>query len=213
MSVPKGRNCRVEIAATFSAAKTVTAVTKASPGVATITSHGLAEGAIGYWTISAGMTELDGMAGSVDATATNTFNVEGVDTTNFTTWSAGTFTPVATWLTLSTSTSYSIAGGDADEIDKSTLLDNTHQLDYGLLGAETVSFDALSDSQLAAALQIEAAARANTAIVFRITLSNGERRVFRGLPTLPSESLNISQAATGSFKVAVVGRVLRLPTA
>ena len=30
MSVPKGRNCRVEIAATFSAAKTVTAVTKAN---------------------------------------------------------------------------------------------------------------------------------------------------------------------------------------
>ena len=213
MSVPKGRNCRVEIAATFSTAKTVTAVTKASPGVATSTSHGLAEGTIGYWAISAGMTELDGMAGSVDATATNTFNVEGVDTSGFTTFSAGTFTPAATWLTLSPATSYSIAGGDADEIDKTTLLDNAHQIDYGMLGAETVSFDQLSDTQHAAALQIEAAARANTDVTFRITLSNGERRVFRGMPTLPGESLQISQAAQGSFKVAVKGRVLRLPAA
>lgn len=213
MSVPKGRNCRVEIAATFSTAKTVTAVTKASPGVATSTSHGLAEGTIGYWAISAGMTELDGMAGSVDSTATNTFNVEGVDTTGFTTFSAGTFTPAATWLTLSPATSYSIAGGDADEINKTTLLDNAHQIDYGMLGAETVSFDQLSDTQHAAALQIEAAARANTDVTFRITLSNGERRVFRGMPTLPGESQQISQAAQGSFKVAVKGRVLRLPAA
>jgi hypothetical protein len=56
-----------------------------------------------------------------------------------------------------------------------------------------------------------AAARAGTSMTFRITLSNGERRVFRGVCSLPGESQGISQAATGSFKVAVKGRVHRLP--
>ena len=213
MSNVKGRNIKVEISQTLGVAKTVSGVTKASPGVATSTAHGLAEGTIGYWTVTAGMTELDGMAGSVDATATNTWNVEAVDTTNFTTFTAGTFTPVATWVTLSPATGYDLAGGDADEIDVTTLLDNIHKVDFGLLGAETVNFNQLSDTQAVAALQIEAAARAGTDVTFRITLPNGERRVFRGVPSLPGESLALSQAANSSFKVAVKGRVLRLPVA
>ena len=139
--------------------------------------------------------------------------VEAVDTTNFTTFTAGTFTPVATWVTLSPATGYDLAGGDADEIDVTTLLDNIHKVDFGLLGAETVNFNQLSDTQAVAALQIEAAARAGTDVTFRITLPNGERRVFRGVPSLPGESLALSQAANSSFKVAVKGRVLRLPVA
>lgn len=213
MSVPKGRNCRVEVAATFSTPITVTALTKASPGAATASAHGMSAGAVGYWTVSAGMVELDGMAGSVQGVATNTFNVERVDTSGFSTWTAGTFTPAATFTTLSKSTSYSIAGGDADELDASTLLDTNRQVEFGLLGAETVSFNQLSDLQSTGMVAIEAAARAGTPLLFRITLSNTERRVFYGTVTMPNEEQGISQLATGAFKVAVKGRVLRLPVA
>lgn len=213
MSVPKGRNCRVEIAATFGSAKTITALSKASPGQVTSTSHALTAGTVGYYVMAAGMTELDQMAGSVQGVATNTWNVEGVDTTSFGTFTAGTFVPASTFLTLSNSTGYSIGGGDADELNVETLLDTNHKIEFGMLAAETVSFDHLSDTQLAAALQLEAAARASTDVLFRITLSNGERRVFRGVPSLPGESQSLSQVATGSFKVAIKGRVLKLPVA
>lgn len=213
MSVPKGRNCRVEVALTFTTAKVVTAISKANPGVATSSAHALAEGAIGYWSGIVGMTELEKMAGSVDGTLTNTWNVEGVDTTNFGTFVSGNFNPAGTFSTLSPATSYQMGGGDADEIDMTTLLDTNRQIDYGMLGAETVSFDQLSDMQHVAVKFIEAAARAGTEVLFRVTHSNGERRVFYGVPTLPGESMQLSQAATGSFKVAVRGRVLRLPAA
>ena len=213
MSVPKGRNCRVEIAATFATPITVTGLTKASPGVAAAAAHGMTAGTLGYWTVAAGMTELDQMAGSVQGVTSGNFNVERVDTTVFATWSAGTFTPAATFTTLSKSTSYAIAGGDADELDASTLLDTNRQIDFGLLGAETVSFNHLSDLQSTGMVAVEAAARAGTPLLFRITLSNTERRVFYGTVTMPNEDQGISQLASGGFKVAVKGRVLRLPVA
>lgn len=216
MTVPKGRNCKLEVAASYATAVAPTALTKASPGEATLTAHGLTAGTIGYWTVLTGMLELNGWVGSVQGVATNTWNVERVDTTGFSTWvsnASNTFTPVATWTTVSPATQYAIGGGAADELDLTTLLDTARQIEYGMLAAETVSIDILSDMQTTALVAIEAAARAGSSMTFRITLSNTERRVFRGIPSLMSETQGISQAATGSFSVAVKGPVLRLPVA
>ena len=214
MSVPKGRNCRVEIAATFAAVKTLTAITKAVPPVVTSAAHALAEGTIGFFDTAVGMDELLGVAGSVDATATNTFNAEGLDSTGYGTFTSGTFTPVATWLTLSTSTQYEIGGGDADTIDGTVLLDRIKQETNGLLGAQTVTLSKFSDMQLPVLALIRSAALNDGFIVCRITLSNGERRVFRGQPGLPGESQgNNGALATSSFSVKVKGQVLMLPIA
>ena len=62
MANGKGRNIRVEIAATYSAAKVVTAVTLASPGVATSTAHGMANDTVGYFTGVGGMAQLESQA-------------------------------------------------------------------------------------------------------------------------------------------------------
>lgn len=212
MSVPKGRNTRVEVAATYAAAKTVSAITNASPGVATSTAHGLANGTIGYFSGVEGMVELEDQAASVDNTATNAFDVEGLATTSFGTFSGSAdFTPVATWLTLSNSTGYTIGGGNADELDATTLLDTSKKTEFGMNAADTVTIDGFSDSQLPARAIVQAAARAGTDVVFRFTLSNGERRVFRGQPSLPGEAMSVNQKATGSFNVAVKGQVMYLP--
>lgn len=214
MSVHKGRAVRVEVALTFAAAKTISAITKASPGVATSTSHALTEGTIGYLSSVGGMTELEDQVASVDATATNTFNLEGLDTTGFTTFStSASFTPVATWGTVSATTGYEISGGEADQLDLTTLLDNQRQLDVGMLAAQVLKFDALSDLQAAAMAFISAAARAGTMVIMRVTLSNGERRIVRGYPTLPSESLAVNQVASGSFSVISKKQLLMLPVA
>lgn len=213
MSVPKGRNCRVEIAATYAAAKTVTSITKAVPPVVTSSAHALAEGTIGYFDTVVGMEELLGCAGSVDATATNTFNAEGIDSTSFGTFTSGTFTPVATWLTLSSATSYEIPEGSADELDATTLLDRIKQTQAGLLAAQNVQLSKLSDMQLPALALVRAAALNDGYIVVRITLSNGERRVFRGQPSLPGESLGLNALATSGFGIKVKGQVLMLAAA
>ena len=78
-----GRGVRVEIGTTEGAAKTVSAVTKANPGVATSTAHGLLTKSVGYFDTVAGMDELLGQAIRLGTVATNTFDLEGLDTSNY----------------------------------------------------------------------------------------------------------------------------------
>jgi hypothetical protein len=215
MSTQKGRNVRVEVAATYTAAKTVSTISLAAPAlVTTSVAHAMAEGTIGYFSGVTGMTEIEGQAASVDTTLASTFLTEGISTVGYGALSGTcSFTPVATWTTLSTSTSYQIGGGEADQIDTTTLLDVVKQSDVGMLAAQSVSFDSFSDPQLAAMVLLEAAAVSGSYVVMRITFPNGERRVFRGIPSLPGESVAVSAMATGSFSVTVKGRVLKLPAA
>lgn len=212
MATQKGRNVKVEIALTFATAKVVTSVTKASPGVVTSTAHALTDGAIGYFDAITGMDEIFGQAASVDAPAANTFNLEGLDTTVFgTAATAGSFTPVATWGTLSTSTDYEIGGGSAEQLDETALLDKFQKFTNGMLAAQTVTLNGFSDPQNTAMAFVRAAARSDGFVVVRITLNNGERRVFRGQPSLPGESLAVNQMAKGSFSINVKGEVLSIP--
>lgn len=144
MANVKGRGVTVEIAATYGTAKTVTAVTKASPGVATSTSHGLANDTVGYWSGVTGMAQLEGQATRVKNQSTNAFDLQGLNTTNYATFTAGTFTPVSTWATLSEATSYDIGGGAAEKLDVTRLLDITKQEEQGLLPVGTVSMNVLA---------------------------------------------------------------------
>jgi hypothetical protein len=204
MTTAVGRNVRLEIGLTYSAAKVVTAVTKALPGVASSAAHGLANGSVGYWTVSAGMTELDGQASRVYNQAAGTFEIQGVDTTNYGTFTAGTYTPVATLGTLAEAVGYEIGGGAADAQDDTKLLDSKHRNFSGLLAAQNVNITIKNQTVNSAVLDaIESAAKNLTSLVWRITLHDGAVRVFRGVPSLPGESLQSGALASGSFTILV----------
>ena len=211
MANVKGRNVKIEIAATYGADKTVTAVTLASPGVATSTSHGMANDTVGYFHTVSGMAQLEGQACRVKNQATNTFELQGLNTTNFSAFTAGTFTPVATWQTLSESTSYDIGGGASEKIDVTRLIDIVKQEEQGLLPVSNMSCDVIAqDTPSAAMLLLEAAVQSQTAVVIRITLGNGAVRIARGEPSLPGESVQVGAVGTGSLDFAVKGFVLKL---
>jgi hypothetical protein len=210
MTTALGRNCKLEVALTYSAAKTVTAVTLASPGVATSSAHGLANGQVGYWTVTGGMPQLDGQATRVYNQAANAFDLQGLNTSGFTAFTAGTFTPVATWGSVAEAIGYNIGGGAADSLDDTRLSDVIKQEINGLLAADSAQIDILSPTYNTATMQaIEDASIAQTYMVFRITLADGSVRVFRGIPSRPGESLQRGQLATGSFQVKVKGFALK----
>lgn len=213
MTAVIGRGVRVEVAATYSAAKTVTAITQASPGVATSAAHGLTDGTVGYLSGISGMVQLEGMAVRVDAPATNTINLESLDTSAFSAFSGTcSLTPVATWQTLGIATSYSIGGGEAEKLDNTTLLDDVKQELNGQLASQSVSINVNAETFNSAAMAlIEAAARAANSLVFRITLKDGSVRVFRGEPSLPGEDVQKGAIGTGSFSVSVKGFVIKTP--
>lgn len=207
-----GRNVRVEVSKTETAAKTVTAVTQANPGVASSTAHGLLDGSVGYFAGVAGMSQLEGQAARVDTVLTDSFALQGINTTGYPAYTAGTFVPVSVWSTLSRAASYDIGGGDADQIDTTVLLDVIKQTANGLLAAQSVKFDLKLDTTDEEALTlVRAAALSQAYLVFRITLSDGCQRIFRGQPSLPGENVGQGALGTGSFSVTVKGSVLFLP--
>ena len=83
----------------IAAAKTITGITKATPGIVTSAAHGFADGDLILLDI-AGMTELDGLLYRVYAKTTDTFqlakltNDGAISTASYTTFTSGTATAV-----------------------------------------------------------------------------------------------------------------------
>jgi hypothetical protein len=211
MGTVVGRGVKLEVALTFSGAKTVTAVTLASPGVATSTSHGMANGTVGYWTATGGgMPQVDGQATRVYNQSTNAFDLQGLNTAGYSAWISGTFIPVATWGTLAEMIGYNIGGNSAPDLDDTKTNDVIEQFLPGLLPADSVQIDLLSQTFNGTVMQlIEDAAIQLTYQVYRVTLADGSVRVWRGIPSRPGESLQRGQLATGGFQTKTKGFVLR----
>lgn len=201
-----GRGVRVEIGMTEGTPKTVSGVTLADPGVATSTSHGMASKSLGYFQNVSGMVQLEGQSVRLQSVATNTFNLEDIDTTSYPAFTAGEFVPVLTWGTLGRTTGYDTGGGGGEKLDDTVLLDDGKQEIQGLLSAQSVTFNlnpaTISDSAMT---KLRKTARAAGYLVFRITLKDGNVRHFRGQPSLPGESVQKGAIGTGNFSVTVKG--------
>lgn len=222
-SIIVGSGVRVEIGLVEGAAiATLTAVSLATPGVASFSSaHGLAFGSAGYFTNVTGMDPLDGQASRVDDTGSpsnTTFGLTDIDTSDFPAFTAGEFIPVTQWSTLSQSTQYQLGGGAAKTEDIGTLIDTREKLLSTQNAAETVTIDVRSlkeDNQAMA--MIRQVARKLGYLVFRITLptdagqSIGAQRLFRGQPSIPGESVQEAATGTGTLSVTIVGQVCYLP--
>jgi hypothetical protein len=210
MTTARGINVKLEIALTFSAAKTVTAVTKAAPGVATSATHGLADGTVGFWTVTDGMVELHEQATRVKNSLASSFELQSLDTATYSTFTAGTFTPALTWGTLSEAVGYSIGGGSANALDDTRLIDTKTRNVNGLLGAQNVTIDMRNQTVNSTIMdKIETFARTQQNLLFRITQFDGAVRVFYGMPSMPGESVASGQLASGQFGVTVPQWVLK----
>ncbi len=205
-----GRGVRVEVGKTEGSPIAVSAVTKAKPGVATATAHGLSAKSVGYMTGVTGMSQLDGQGVRLGTTTTNTFELENINTTDFPDYTAGNFVPITVWSTLVPATQYTVGGGDADRQETTVLIDDIKQFINGLLAEQTVTIPVRSETVPSeASAIIEDAARRSLYIVFRITLKDGSTRVWRGQPSLPGEDVGLGAVGSGSFAVTVKGFVLK----
>ena len=211
MSNVKGRGVRVEIAATYSADKTVTDITLASPGVATSAAHGMANDTVGYFHTVGGMSQIEKQAVRVKNQATNTFELQGLNTTGYSAFTSGSFKAVATWATLSESTSYSLGGGSSEKLDVTTLLDVVRKEELGLLPVQSVSMNIIAqDTPSAAMLLLESAVQTQGLVTVRITLPNGAVRVFTAEPGTAGEDVQQGAIGTGTLDFAVKGFILKL---
>lgn len=205
-----GRGIRIEVGSVEGSAKTVSAVTQADPGVASSTAHGLLTKSVGYFSGVSGMVNLEGQAARLGTILTDSFSLPDLKTTNLPAFTGTcSFIPVTTFATLGRITSYSIGGGEGEKLDDTVLLDNIKQELQGLLAAQTVTFNlnqpTISDSAMTL---LRTTARESGYLVFRITLNDGNVRVFRGQPSLPGEDVQKGAIGTGTFSVTVKGFVI-----
>lgn len=197
-----GRGITVQYASTLGSPLSPTAVTKANPAVGTLTSHGMADGAVGYWTVTAGMVELNNQAAHVMATSANTFTMNGLVTTGYSTYTAGTFTPASAWSTIAEAASYSVGGGAASTLDDTRLYHTRTSNIAGLLAPQDLTIDVRNADVAGAAMAaVEAAAQTSTALLFRIMQGSKTLRVYFGIPSLPGESVQAGGLASGQFNI------------
>src|SRR5690242_5008086 len=128
----KSQNALLRVSTATSAAKTITAITNANPAVCTSSAHGLVAGTIIVMTVVVGMTELNNRAFVVANPAANTFELKGIDSTNYGVYVSGGSATPQTMTAIGEVVSAGGFDGVADEIDTTHLRSTAKEYLIGL---------------------------------------------------------------------------------
>lgn len=180
MSVKKWSNVAVAMQSALGSALTITAITKANPGVVSSTAHGLLDGEYVVLEVQ-GMHQVNGRVFRVANKTADTFELEGENTTLFDAFSSGTAAKITFGTSITTSTSLSSSGGDFEFIDTTTIHQGQKTQIPGLPNPATYTFDNLWDVSDAGLLAMKAASDAQAQRAFKFTFgSGGQIMVFNG---------------------------------
>ncbi len=128
MTIHTNSGLKLYMESAIAAAKTISGITKAAPGVISSTAHGFANGDNVLLEIQ-GMVELHGYLCKVVSTATDTFQVAdvngttGIDTTLFSTFTSGTAKKVTLGTSITGVQDFNFAGGEIKVEDTTTVND------------------------------------------------------------------------------------------
>jgi hypothetical protein len=178
-TVVKWSNVQVAIQSALAAADTITAITKASPGVASSTSHGMTDGMFAKITAT-GMHQVDQRVFRIDNAAANAFDLEGENTTAYDTFTAGTAEAITFGITMATAVGLTASGGDFDFIDITTIHDNVRKQVPGIASAASYSFECLWDPADTALLALKAASDNQSQRAIKFLFAGGQIVVFTG---------------------------------
>jgi len=186
MAVTKWSNVAIAMQSALAAAKTLTAITKASPGVVSSTAHGYSNGDFVYLDVQ-GMWQLHGRVFRVASVATDTFQLEdvsggtGLSTAAFDTFTSGSAYKITFGTSITTATSMNVSGGDYSMIDTTTIHGNQKSEVPGLPNSLTMTFDNLWDPTDAGQAAMKSASDAQAIRAFKFTFGTGGKiMVFAG---------------------------------
>jgi hypothetical protein len=153
-------------------ADTITAITKANPGVVTSAAHGMANGAYVVMTVN-GMWQLNGKVVRVANTTASTWEIEGIDTTLYDTFASGSSQEITFGTSITSATTMTAAGGDFAFIDVTTIHTNQKAQIPGLANPQTFTFENLWDVADAAQIAMKAASDQQAQRAFKFTFGTG----------------------------------------
>ena len=178
-SARKWSNVAVAMQSALATAITITAISKASEGVATATNT-LVNGDYVFLTVN-GMWQLNSRVARVKSVSGTNFTLEGIDTTSFDTFTSGSAEKITFGTSITTATSLSSSGGDFDFIDTTTIHGHARTQMPGLPNPATFSFDNIWDVSDAGLLAMKSASDAQAMRAFKFTFgTGGQIMVFAG---------------------------------
>ena len=182
------KNVNVSMQSAIAAAKTITAISQAATAVVQCTAHGYANGDIVYLEVQ-GMRQLNEKACRVASVATDSFQLEGINSTGFDAFTSGTAAKVTLGTSISTATSISASGGEFDMIDTTTIHDNARSQMPGLPSAISFTMEHLWDVSNAGQSAMKLASDNQDRRVFKFQFGSGGKVIyfagyvgFTGLP-------------------------------
>jgi hypothetical protein len=185
-TITKMSNVAIAMQSALAAAKTISGITKADPGVVSSTAHGYSNGDFILLTVQ-GMWQLDGRVFRVCNQATDSFQLEevsggtGIDTTNFDTFSSGTAEKITFGTSITTAADVQMAGGDYDFLDTTVIHSNVKSQIPGTANPFTATIDHLWDPTDAGQVALLAASEAQAKRAFKFTFGTGGKiMVFAG---------------------------------
>ena len=181
MATPKKwSNVAVAMESARGSALVISGITKASPGVVSSTAHGLSNGDYVLLVVQ-GMFQVNGRVFRVASVATDSFSLEGENTTAYDTFTSGNAYEITFGTSIGTITSVSQSGGDFDFIDTTTIHGNQRTQIPGAASPLAYTFDNIWDPADTGLLALKAAYDAQTDKCFRFTFgTGGPQALFNG---------------------------------
>lgn len=179
----KSQGAYLSVSTATGSTKTITAITAASPPVVTSASHGLANGSIVVITGVVGMTQVNNRAFVVANTATNTFELKGVDGTGYTAYASGGIATPQTMTEVGEVREMPTAfDGESPEIDTTHLRSLSKEYLLGLQDPGNVNLTVFIPSTAdTGQTRLRALKESAAAAAFTITLASGQIAAFRAL--------------------------------
>ncbi|MDP1925771.1 MAG: phage tail tube protein [Thiobacillus sp.] len=185
MTIYTNSGLQMSMQSAVAAAKTITAITNAAPGVFGCTANGYSNGDLLLLEIE-GMTQLNKRVVEVVSVATDTFQIAGpdgatgMDTTNFGTFTSGTAKKLTMGTSITGCQGFTSSGGDIKFEDSTTVQDTVDK--QIVTGASALSYglDLQWDPANAGQQAMQAAFEVRASKAFRIQWPSGAYVMFYG---------------------------------
>lgn len=182
MSVYFPNGATLAISSGFAAAKAISSITNANPGVAASPTNGFANGDI--LLVTSGWEEINERAIRVSDAAAGAFTLEGIDTSNATFFpagiSAGTARKVTGWVAVNQVIGNSMSGGEQQYWNYAPLESRRDKQIPTTKSAQAFSFQLADDDSLAWYDELDKADREKEVRILRMSLPNGKTIYYAG---------------------------------
>lgn len=206
MKLPNG--AILSLASTFGTAAAVTAITAASPAVATAGSgHGITAGDVAV--LACGWDALNGQVIKASAADSTTVTLQGVDTTDATRFPAGggvgTLTEITGWAPIPTVIDFATNGGDQQYVDVQPLASDVIQQLPTVRTALSLSLRVADEPGAAWYVAMRKASDTRAVTPIRLALRDGSVIYYNGYISMaPSPQVSVNNVMTIQVNIAIL---------